>query len=81
MVDNSIFSVLDLAIAQAGHAVPIVIIPWASLMIISLASWAALLIYLWNINPDNLLWIGIIYVLVIVAELLFSQRRLLLKTS
>ncbi len=46
-------------------------------LILSLASWSALAVYLWNTNRENLLWIGIIYVSVIVAELLFSQRRIL----
>jgi len=46
-------------------------------LILSLASWSALSVYLWNTNRENLLWIGIIYVLVVVAELLFSQRRIL----
>ncbi len=48
-------------------------------LLLSLASWLALLIYLWNNNPGNLLWIGLIYLSVIVAELLFSQRRLVYK--
>lgn len=48
-------------------------------LLLSLASWLALMIYLWNNNPGNLLRIGMIYLSVIVAELLFSQRRLVHK--
>jgi len=50
-------------------------------LILSLASWAALFLYLWNTDRENLLWIGIIYVSVIVAELLFSQRRIIHRKS
>ncbi len=44
-------------------------------MILSLASWFALIVYLWQSRPASLVWIAGIYMLVIGAELLFSQRR------
>ncbi len=44
-------------------------------LLLSLASWAALMIYLWGTARQSLYWIGVIYLSVIAAELLFSQRR------
>lgn len=44
-------------------------------MILSLASLLALGVYLWQTSQDTLAWIGIFYIGVIVAELLFSERR------
>ncbi len=46
-------------------------------LLLSLASWIALIAYLYWDDPKNLLWIGLSYLTVIVAELLFSQRGLL----
>ncbi len=46
-------------------------------LFLSLASWLALMAYLWTNDPRNLYWIGVIYSAVVVAELLFSERRLL----
>jgi len=43
---------------------------------LSLASWLALVIYIWKTQPGTLLWIGTSYVTVIVAELLVCQRCL-----
>ncbi len=121
MVGGGIFSVLGLAIAQAGHAAPIAFAIGGIIALITGLSYAhlglafqssggsftflehafknrniaamggwlllvgyvgtmALYAYLWNNNASNLLWIGIIYLSVIITELLFSQRRLLLKT-
>ena len=48
-------------------------------LVLSLASWLALVIYLWNTDTQNLLWIGVTYLSVIIAELMFSQRRILLR--
>lgn len=48
-------------------------------LLLSLASWLALMVYLWKNSSGNLLWIGLIYLSVIVTELLFSQRRLVHK--
>ncbi len=44
--------------------------------LLSLACWLVLLIYLWQSAPDSLLWIGLTYLAVIIAELAFSKRRL-----
>ncbi len=46
-------------------------------LLLSLASWSALMAYLWWHRPADLYWIGIIYSAVVLAELLFSERRLI----
>ena len=48
-------------------------------MFMSLASWLTLMVYLWLHKPDSLIWIVVIYLAVIIAELLFSQRRFIFK--
>ncbi len=48
-------------------------------MFMSLASWLTLMVYLWQHKPQSLLWIALIYLTVIVAELVFSQRRRVFK--
>ena len=55
-----------------------VLLPIAGLLL-SLASWLVLALYLWQTNPHSLYWIGLIYLTVIMAELVFSQRCLLKK--
>lgn len=52
---------------------------WAPLtgLGLSLLSWGTLALYLYQQDGNRLLWIGIFYLAVIVAELLFSQRRLI----
>ncbi len=46
-------------------------------LLLAAGSWAVLMGYLWRHDPKSLLQIGIFYVMVVVAELLFSQRSLL----
>lgn len=48
-------------------------------LLLCLSSWLVLLGYLWLSKPYTLLWIGIFYLVVIVAEVIFSQRRCVLK--
>ena len=48
-------------------------------LLLSLASWATLMAYLWQSSRESLYWIGAIYIFVIGAELLYSQRRLIMK--
>ncbi len=48
-------------------------------LLLSLVSWATLMTYLWNASRHSLYWIAIIYLVVVAAELLFSQRRLVLR--
>jgi len=40
-------------------------------------SWVVLIVYLWQTSRQSLTWIGISYLSVIIAELLFSERRVL----
>jgi len=44
---------------------------------LSLASWLALIYYLWTNNRECLAWIGLIYLAVVLAEFLFCKRRCL----
>jgi len=44
-------------------------------MVLSLASWLALMFYLWQTAKQTLLWIGLIYLLVISTELLICKRE------
>ena len=54
---------------------------WAPLsgLFLSLLSWLALVGYLWLHDGETLIWLGLFYGGVVVAELLFSARRRLLK--
>ncbi len=54
------------------------LLPLAGLLL-SLASWLALVFYLWETSRESLYWIGIMYLAIIAAELLFSQRRCILR--
>jgi len=47
--------------------------------ILSLGSWLALTGYLWASTRESLLWIGVLYLAVVAAELLFSRRRCLFR--
>ena len=44
-------------------------------LICTLASWLALMVYLYQSNQASLYWIGGMYLAVFLAEVLFSQRR------
>ncbi len=49
---------------------------WPALaMLLTLASWAALMAWLWRDDRQSLRWVWIFYAAVAVAELAFSQRR------
>ncbi len=51
---------------------------WPALaMALSLASWLSLVFWLWRDQPLSLYWVGVFYLAVLAAELLFSQRRCL----
>lgn len=45
-------------------------------VVLSLLSWATLMIYLWQSARDSVIWIGVTYAAIIVLELAFSQRAL-----
>ena len=44
---------------------------------LSLLSWIALLVFLWESSRHSLYWIAGIYLAVVAAELLFSRRRMI----
>ena len=44
---------------------------------LSILSWIVLIIYIWQTNKNGFIWLGVFYVAVIFAELLFSERRIL----
>ena len=46
-------------------------------MVFSLLSWITLIAYLATKNPQGLYWIGGFYLAVVVAELMFSERRII----
>ena len=46
-------------------------------MLLAGASWVVLMGYLWRHDPKSLLQIGVFYVIVVVAELIFSKRALI----
>ncbi len=50
-------------------------------LLLSLASWLALMLYLWNSNRESLYWTGMIYLAVVLAELLFSKRRCIFRIN
>ncbi len=50
-------------------------------MLLSMASWLVLMFWLWRDKPHSLYWIGLFYLSVVVAELLFSMRRRILKPA
>jgi len=46
-----------------------------------LASWGVLIIYLWKHDGSSLKWMGMAYLAICIAELIFSERRLFLKPA
>ena len=48
-------------------------------LLLSFASWLTLMVYLWRSSRESFYWILWIYVAVVLAELLFSQRRLVFR--
>ena len=63
---------------EAGK-VGAVLLPLSGL-ILSLASWVTLMVYLWQSSTESVVWIATSYIAVILVELLFSQRSLLLRS-
>jgi len=48
-------------------------------MVLCIFSWIVLVDYLWQTDRITLIWIGAFYLLVIVAEFIFSKRGVLLR--
>lgn len=74
-----IFAAINLSAIRLRTKVRIhILIPLAGL-VLSLASWVVLIVYLYKNNLNALKWMGTLYVFVIIAELFFSERRLFFK--
>ena len=74
-----IFTAINLSAIRLRNRIGInVVIPLAGLLF-SFASWIVLFVYLYRTNLRGLVWIGAFYLIVIVAELSFSKRRLFFK--
>ena len=72
-----IFAAINLSAIRLRNRIGInVVIPLAGLLF-SFASWIVLFVYLYRTDLKGLAWIGTFYLIVIVAELGFSKRRLL----
>ncbi|MFQ5642621.1 MAG: APC family permease [Thiogranum sp.] len=50
-------------------------------MLLALLSWLALVAYLWQNDRSGLLWMGLFYLAIALAELLFSRRRIFLPAN
>jgi len=72
-----LFAAINLSAWRLRHKIGIA--AWLPLigLLSSLSSWVALVFYLYQRSSTELFWIVGIYLCVIAAELLFSQRRLL----
>ncbi len=74
-----IFTSINLSAIRLRKQIGInIAIPFTG-MLLSLISWVVLCIYLYRSYPRGLLWIGTIYLFVIIAEIFFSERRLFLR--
>ncbi|NOX35490.1 MAG: amino acid permease [Deltaproteobacteria bacterium] len=70
-----IFGAVNLAAIRLRAQIGIhIAMPLAGLLL-SLASWAVLILYLFRTDLRCLVWIGAVYLSVIVSELCFSQRK------
>ena len=50
-------------------------------LVLSLAAWVVLIVYLWASSRYSLYWIAFIYAAVVATELLFSRRRLIFQLT
>jgi len=70
-----IFAAINLSALRLHHRVEASIVVASLGLFCTLASWLALLIYLYQSNRSCLYWIGGLYLAVFCAEFLFSKRR------
>jgi len=74
-----IFTAINLSAIRLRKKIGMhIFVPLAGLLL-SLASWVALIVYLCKTDRKALDWMGTLYLCVIIAELLFSERRVLFK--
>ncbi len=75
-----IFAAINLSAWRLRKTIPGSTLQPLAGLILSLASWATLIAYLWHSSRHSLYWIAAIYAAVILAELLFSQRRIIFRS-
>ncbi len=74
-----IFALINLSALRLRERLKIKALLPAIGMFLCLSSWLTLMAYLWMSKPYTLLWLAVFYLVVIVAEVIFSQRRCVLK--
>jgi amino acid transporter len=74
-----VFAAINLSAIRLRKRTGINMIVPLSGVLLSLASWAILCVYLYRTDWRGLAWTGAIYLCVIVAELFFSKRKLFFK--
>jgi len=74
-----IFTSINYAAFHLRKKIQISIIVPVTGLFSCLISWLVLIYYLWHHSRQSLMWISVFYIGVIVSELLFSQRRLLVQ--
>ncbi len=76
-----IFAAVNLAAIRLRKRIELALWIPLSGMSLALLSWLVLCVYLWRNDGRSLLWMGIFYLAIVAAELLFSQRRLILRSD
>ncbi len=74
-----IFAAINLSAIRLKARIGINIAAPLAGLLMSLASWAVLLVYIYRTDLKCLAWIGTIYLCVIISELCFSERKLFFK--
>jgi len=76
-----IFTAINLSAIRLRKKIGVsIFIPLAALLL-SLASWIVLIVYLCKTDWKALEWIGTLYLCVIIAEFFFSERRMFFKSK
>lgn len=74
-----IFAAINLSALRLRRRITAKITVALAGLICSLASWLALIVYLWQTNRASINWLGGFYLTIILAEILFSKRRWIFK--
>ena len=74
-----IFIAINLSAFRLSQRIGAKIWPPILGLILAAASWVVLMVYLWNHEPKSLIQISIFYLVVIIAELIFSKRSVFRK--
>ena len=74
-----IFIAINLSAFRLSQRIGAKIWPPILGLILAAASWVVLMAYLWNHEPKSLIQISIFYLVVIIAELIFSKRSVFRK--